>query len=110
MAEGILIGILIVVSFAFVMCIEGFCIDVINKYLEYQKLLKTDCTNLKQEDLYKLRKKINSIYHLSYFQIVYAKEKVVIKIKKNYFDFGTEDSSLTMLFSEDNMFKMQISK
>lgn len=108
MKEGILIGILTVLSIIMVLCIEGIIFDVINDWLEYYKLVKTDCTKLTREGFYKLKTKINKIYHLNNFQIVYAKEKVIIKIKKNYFDFGIEDSALTMLFSEEQMFKNQI--
>lgn len=103
-------GIIGIILICLCFIVETILFDLIYKYLEYQKMSKSDFTNLSYKEFIELKKKINKIYHLSYFQIVYAKEKVVIKIKKNYFDFGTEDSSLTMLFSEDNMFKMQISK
>lgn len=109
MPEDIAIGIA-VIMLLILLFFETYLLSKIFLYFDHKKLLERNMTDLKFEDLKNLNKQIskNLNFRQDGFKIVYAKERVVLKIKDNYFEYFKDDYSLCFLCSEETMIKEQI--
>lgn len=101
----------VVVSLLLLLLIlEPFILAKITIFFEHRKMFETKMTNLNYDQFKELNKQIckNLNLFILDFKIVCANSRVVIKIRKNYFEFFKKDNSLIFLFSEETMLKAQL--
>lgn len=87
-----------------------YLVHLIAERYEHRMLVLDKKTNLSYEEFKDLNKQIKKNLNLTNFdfKIVLANSKVVLKIKKNYFEFFQKDNSLAFLFNEEKLIENKL--
>lgn len=93
-----------------ILFLEIYLVHLIEERYQHRMLVLDKKTNLSYEEFKNLNKQIKKNLNLTNFdfKIVLANSKVVLKIKKNYFEFFQKDNSLAFLFNEEKLIENKL--